>query len=96
MVDHKSVIERRQERYYDLIDRACVVLYGPDQMTGGLARDKSPAWADVLWWRYCAGAKWSVVARSTGNSERQAQEYVAEALAWIDRVGYMHEVIELD
>lgn len=95
-VDHEAILERRMEGYYALIDRACVVLYGPDQMTGGLARDASPAWADALWHRYVAAEKWRTVADSMRCSPRQAQVLVSRALAWIDAHGYMAGVRELD
>jgi hypothetical protein len=94
MVDHKSVIERRQERYYDLIDRACVVLYGPDQMTGGLARDKSPAWADALWWRYVAAASWPAAAHALHFSERHVMRLCSDAMAWLERTGYAADVMD--
>jgi hypothetical protein len=94
MVDHKAVLKRREERDYALIDRACVVLYGPDQMTGGLARDKSPAWADALWWRYVAAAAWPAAAHALHFSERHVMRLCSDAMAWLERTGYAADVMD--
>ena len=94
-VDREEQLRSRMDADYALVDRACVVLYGPDQRTGGLADDRSATWASVLWWRYCAAETWLAVGDAVGYTERQCRNVCAEALRWIDRTGYAADVMEL-
>ncbi len=93
-VDMESVLSRRMEDDYELIDRACTVLYGKDQDgRGGVCGERGPTWADVLWWRFCAAETWRNVARSVGYSVRPCQEMCSQALAWIDESGIAEQLI---
>ena len=51
------------------------------------------AYADALWWRYCAGATWADVARGCRMSERWCRRAVETALETIDAFG-MRRVAE--
>jgi hypothetical protein len=94
-LDKERELEKRRDEDFALIDRACVVLYGKDQQTGGLCKIKGSTWADILWWRYCAASKWVEVADNVGYSVRRAQVIHDEAIAWLDRTGYCSRVMEL-
>lgn len=95
-VDMERNLEGRMKRDWALIDRACVVLYGEDQMGGGgLDKVKSSRWADALWWRYVAAESWEVVARSTNSSVRPCQQAIGNALAWIDKNRFMSAIIDV-
>lgn len=93
-------LEQRRARDFAFIDRACVVLYGPDQQGGGGLCKASPkmagVWADVLWWRYCAAESWDAVANAVGYTARPCQEFNGRALAWIDRNRFMSAIIDSD
>ena len=94
-MDRERMLRSRMEADYELIDRACVVLYGANQDgRGGVCAEASPVWADVLWWRYLADAKWSAVADAVGYSSRPCQQMCAQALEWIDEAGFMADVMD--
>ena len=86
-MDFESRIERRREEDYRLIDAACSVIYGADQSTGGVGAILGAAYADALWWRFCAAATWPEVAEGTGMSERWCHDAVGVALDVIDSYG---------
>ena len=101
-LDRKRALRGRMAEDWALIDRACVVLFGPDQMGGGglckaEAGDRNTQkWADVLWWRYCADADWDEIADSVHYSVRTCQEMHGEALRWMERTGFMADAMVLD
>ena len=86
-INHHDQLEKRRDRDFALIDRACVVLYGDDQMGNGGLCALNPRWADICWWFYCAGVVWTVVANNTGISKRKAQICRNDALKALDRLG---------
>jgi hypothetical protein len=92
-VDMESKLKGRREEDYNLINRACNVIYGHKQDgSGGVSRHNT-LWADVLWWRFCAAAKWDDIADTLGYTVRPLQKHCAAALRWIDETGFMSNVI---
>ena len=73
-----------------LIDYACAVLYGRDQMgrTGGLYTLAPHACADVICLRYCMGMEWDDVAAAVHYSVRWAQRRAATGFEVIDAYGF--------
>lgn len=95
-MDYEAMMERRIKQDWALIDRACVILYGKNQMgDGGICKDKSSLWADALWWRYCAAGTWDDVIVGIGYSERQCHRIIDDALSWIDETGYKSAMMEV-
>jgi hypothetical protein len=86
-IDYERRVRERQRSDYALIDIACDVLYGHDQVTGGLAVLMGAAYADCLWWRYCAAATWGDTARGCGMSERWCRDAIAPAMDTMDAYG---------
>ena len=86
-INHHDQLEKRRDRDFALIDKACAVLYGADQMGSGGLCALNPRWADTLWWVYCAASLWKEVAAHTGYSKRQCQQYRTDALKALDRLG---------
>ena len=86
-MDYEARCRRRLEEDYELIDVACDVIYGSDQSTGGVGAVLGSAYADALWWRYCAGATWPEVADGCGMSERWCRDAVGVAMDVIDSYG---------
>lgn len=86
-IDFESRIERRRDEDYRLIDAACSVIYGADQSTGGVGAILGAAYADALWWRFCAAATWPEVAEGAGMSERWCKDAVRVAMDVIDSYG---------
>lgn len=87
-MDYEARMRRRQEDDYALIDLACDVLYGSEQTgSGGVTALLGPAYADCLWWRYCAAATWPEVADGCGMSERWCRDAVRAACDTIDAYG---------
>lgn len=91
-VDREAALERRVAEDYDVIDRACLVLYGSDEVVG-LDRARSAVWADVLWWRYLDGATWPRVAKAVGYSPRPCQLMRNQAFEWMDAARFMADVM---
>ena len=85
-IDYEERCRRRDEDYA-LIDCACEVIYGRDQCSGGIDAILGSAYADALWWRYCAAATWPEVAGGVGMSERFCRVAVRVALDTIDAYG---------
>lgn len=85
-VHQHELLEARRDRDFALIDKACAVLYGPDQMSGGLCA-LNQKWADTLWWRFCTSSAWKQVSAGVGFSIRQCQTYVNDALRALDKMG---------
>lgn len=86
-MDYEARCRRRLEEDYELIDVACDVIYGSDQSMGGVGAVLGSAYADALWWRYCAGATWPEVADGCGMSERWCRDAVGVAMDVIDSYG---------
>ena len=87
-IDYEGRVRRRRDEDYALIDLACSVIYGADQVgSGGVSALLGPSYADALWWRYCAAATWPEVAAGTGMSERWCQQAVSLALDVVDAHG---------
>lgn len=94
-VDRERALERRQEEDYDLIDRACVVLYGNGDVQG-LDVAQSAIWADVLWWRYLDDATWGAVARAVGYSIKTCRAMCEQALRWIDESEFCSSLLSVE
>lgn len=86
-MDYEGRVRLRQMADYGLIDLACSVLYGRDQLTGGLSALMGPAYADCLWWRFCAGGTWPEVAEGCQMSERWCRGAVELSFDAIDAYG---------
>lgn len=95
-LDRKSKLDKRAAEDWALVDRACIVLYGDDQVSGGLCKVKSGEWADTLWWRFCAADTWDGVARATNNSRRHCQETCGWAMLWIDKNKFADRIINME
>ena len=86
-MDYEARMRLRQARDYDVIDLACSVLYGADQLSGGLSSLLGPAHADCLWWRYCGHATWAEAAAGCGMSVRWCEGAVPRAMDLMDAYG---------
>lgn len=86
-MDFEERYRRRLDEDYELIDRACDVIYGADQSTGGVGAILGAAYADALWWRFCAAATWPDVAEGTGMSVRWCKDAVGVAMDVVDSYG---------
>ncbi|MGR1083956.1 hypothetical protein ACUYFE_08010 [Olegusella massiliensis] len=88
-MDYEKRIRARQSDDYELIDSACEVIYGAEQNGAGgvgvLLNDN--AYADLLWWRYCAAASWPETAAGCGKSEKWCQYSIKVAFDMIDSYG---------
>ena len=91
-VDREAALRDRQQEDYDLIDAACVVLYGSDERRG-IDKVVSPAWADILWWRYCGCATWDTISTAVSYSVRQCQILHDSALHWIDENSFASDIL---
>lgn len=88
-MDYEKRIRTRQSGDYELIDAAGEVIYGAEQDGAGgvgvLLNDN--AYADLLWWRYCAAASWPETAAGCGKSEKWCQYSVKIVFDMIDSYG---------
>ena len=80
-MDYERRVSKRREEDYALVDSACDVIYGSGQTgMGGIDALLGSAVADMVWWRFCAGASWSEVAGHCELSVRRCQELVDMAM----------------
>lgn len=87
-MDYESRARDRQHEDYALIDLCCDVIYGSGQNgSGGVCALLGSAYADCLWWRFCAAATWPEVADGCGMSERWCRDAVRVACDTIDAYG---------
>ncbi len=87
-MDYERRVQARREADYELIDRACSVIYGSGQQgLGGIDALIGSAAADVMWWRFCAGATWETVCRECGVKDSWARYTVERALDECDAYG---------
>ena len=87
-MDWEARMRGRLTADYALVDLACDVIYGSDQTgSGGVCSLLGSAYADCLWWRYCAAATWPEVAERCGMSERWCRDAVAVACDAVDAYG---------
>lgn len=86
-MDYEGRMRLRQRRDYDVIDLACDVLYGPDQLSGGLSTLLSPAHADAVCLRFCNAETWEAVAAGCGMSVRWCEGAVPRAMELMDAYG---------
>lgn len=88
-IDYERRTRLARQSDYDLIDLACSVLYGSDQTgAGGVSAMMGPAWADCMWWRFCAAAPWAEVAAGCGMSEAWCRKVCVPAvLDMVDAYG---------
>jgi hypothetical protein len=89
MVDREQALSRRVEYDYAMIDAGCAVLYGRAGARGLDAVAPSPAHADAIWHRYCAGERWEAVACALRVSDRTCRRMCAEALRIVDERGLL-------
>lgn len=74
------------EALYEVIDRACDVLYGSDGMSG-VASLVDCAHADVLWHRYCGAETWAEVSARCHASVSTCRRMHDTAMNTIDAIG---------
>lgn len=87
-MDWEGRVRERRKADYGLIDLACKVIYGDDQLgSGGVAALLGTRQADVVWWRCCGLASWGEIADKLGISERQAQYDYDAACDVVDGLG---------
>lgn len=87
-IDYESRVRQRREDDYALIDVGSALAYGGDQRgSGGVGALLGPTYADVVWWRFCAGSTWDRVSREVGMSKRWCQEAADAAIDEIDHYG---------
>ena len=87
-MDYEARMRTRVEADYAIIDEACDVIYGSDQTgSGGVCSLLGSAYADCLWWRFCAAATWAEVAEGCGMSERWCRDAVSVACDVVDAYG---------
>lgn len=91
-VEQEGRYARRLDEDNHLISVASAVLYGGADHTGGIASLLGGAYADVMWWRYCAGASWAEVARQCDRSERWCRDAVPVALDTAESYGWRRVV----
>lgn len=87
LIDREEMLRSRIRDDEELLDLACQVAYGADGRGGGVSALLGSVYADVLFWRYCAGESWDTVARECGQSKRTALRYAEVALDAIDAYG---------
>ena len=87
-MDYEARMRSRVEAVYAIIAEACDAIYGSDQTgSGGVCSLLGSAYADCLWWRYCAAATWAEVAEGCGMSERWCRDAVSVACDAVDAYG---------
>lgn len=88
-MDYERRIQATIEEDEALVDYACSVLYGTDQMgrTGGLYTLAPRVCADVICLHYCMGIKWEVVAGMVGYSTRYAKDRARMGFEIVDAYG---------
>ena len=91
-IDMEERLNKRLENNYKLIDIACTVLYGEDQMGHGGLYIKGDIYADVLSWRYLHCYSWQKLAKRMGMSKSTAQSLVKEALGYVDELELLNDV----
>ena len=87
LIDREEMLRARIRNDEELLDLACQVAYGADGRVGGVSALLGSAYADVLFWRYCAGESWDTVARECGVSKSTAMRYADVALDAVDAYG---------
>lgn len=86
-VDRETELQAQIDADYDLIDAACMVLYGRDGMSDGLASIAPPWWADAIYHHYLALRPWVEVADLMGCGTRHVQHCVSAAFDLMDANG---------
>lgn len=88
-MDYERRIQATIEEDEALVDYACSVLYGTDQMgrAGGLYTLAPHACADVICLHWCMGASWEETARMVGYSTTHAQRLAAQGFDVVDAYG---------
>ena len=87
-MDYESMVRRRVQSDWELIDEACRVIYGTEQDgTAGINALLGPATADALWWYYCAAVKWHEVADKLDMSVSHCQRLCRVAFEMVDSLG---------
>ena len=85
VMDQRARLEARQAEDYQIIDSACVVLYGPDNRSGLWALVGWPA--DAIWHHYLGLRTWDETAAMMHFHPRYVQQQVAVALDIADGLG---------
>lgn len=85
-LDLEEDFRQAMDENWALIDHATSVLYGADMQTG-LAKAFGIQYADAIWWRYLAAAKWDDVADALSISRRTAVSRVQVGIDFIDANG---------
>ena len=91
-VDATEMLERRQEEDERVIDAACRVLFGKDQVSGGLYQLCPSWWVDALYHYYIGLCSWAEVAYRLEYSKRQVMRGARAALEVADSRGMAETV----
>jgi len=86
-IEQRARLEERQDEDYRLIDRACELLYGPDNHGGLYSLVGWPA--DAIYHHYLALRTWEEVGRIMAYHPRYVKERVAWAMDLADANGEM-------
>lgn len=87
LVDREAELHGRIEADYDLIDAACMVLYGRDGMSDGLSAIAPAWWADAVYQRYLAARPWPEVGYLMGYNVSHVRRCVNAAFELMDANG---------
>ena len=85
LLDRGERLRAREEADYALIDRACAILYGPDNRSGLYALVGWPA--DAIYHHFLALRTWEETADILGYSERHVLDRVSTAFDMADSAG---------
>ena len=88
-VDREALLQSRIDDDYDLIDLACVLLYGEDGISDGLATLCPPWWADAVYQRYVACHTWDEVGELVMYAKRHAERGTLAAFDFMDANGML-------
>lgn len=88
--ERKERLERRIEANEELIDLACEILYGGDQISDGLASLAPEWWSDAIYHHYLNLMSWPEVAELMGYHSRWIQSRVAAAFDLADGYGMVN------
>ena len=91
-MERRAALESRMDEDERLIDAACSILYGGDQISDGLATLCPPWWADALYHRYIGRMGWPAVATLLCFSERHVTGCARAALEVADAHGMARTV----
>ena len=87
LVDREAELQAQIDADYDLIDAACMVLYGRDGMSDGLASIAPAWWADAIYHHFLALRPWAEVGELLGISKSYVSKQASAAFDLMDANG---------